>query len=232
MVAADSSDVPFGNRPCIVGIAGGAGAGKTVFANRLSQAFDPPALVLGLDTYYDTERVLGSGSSQANWDHPDAIDYTSILGDLDRVRGNRPIEAREYDYIRHCVVLNGQPVVPTDVVIVEGVLLFANASLRDRCDCRIFVDTEEAVRLTRRIDRDRSERGQSVAEIMDWHAKMVSPMHEMFVAPSKRYAHLVVCGADPTDTMVAVALRSLKSVSMDGRTPSVLKLTSESQEMG
>ena len=178
---------------CIVGIAGGTGAGKTTIAQWLERALAPLAVVLPHDAYYrdrpdltpDERRVL-------NYDHPDALDNDLLVEHLDRLRAGRAIERPVYDFVTHRRCQETVHVAPRPVVILEGILIFAEPRLRERMDVRLYVDTDADIRVLRRIRRDIERRGRDFASVREQYYRTVRPMHLQFVEPSKRHADLII----------------------------------------
>jgi uridine kinase len=127
-----------------------------------------------------------------NWDHPDAFDYALLVEHLTRLGAGEAIDKPVYDFVEHVRSARTERVAPADVVVVDGILLFADERVRALCDVKVFVDAEPDVRLIRRIRRDMAVRGRPLDEILEQYASTVQPMHLQFVEPSKRYADVIV----------------------------------------
>jgi uridine kinase len=178
----------------VLGIAGGTGSGKTTVAENVMAALPTGAAVLiAHDSYYRDRSGLPSAERERiNFDHPDAIETEFLEHHLVELRAGRPIEVPQYDFREHARRRQTVRVAPAPVVIVEGILVLAEESLRAQMDLKIFVDTDADVRLMRRIERDMEQRGRTFAQVRDQYAETVRPMHLAFVEPSKRFADLIL----------------------------------------
>ena len=182
-------------RPLVIGIAGGTGSGKSTVARRVADALRTTASVafIDMDAYYRSFAHLALDERRlVNWDHPDALDMDLFVAHLAELAAGRAIEKPVYDFVAHLRRPEAVPVEPTDVVVVDGILLFADARVRDLCDVKVFVDADADVRLIRRIRRDMAARGRPLEEILSQYLSTVRPMHLQFVEPSKRYADVIV----------------------------------------
>ena len=193
-------------RSLVIGIAGGSGSGKSTLARHVAAAMSPvPVVTLDMDGYYRNFTYLSDDERRrVNWDHPDALDLDLLARHLGELAAGRGIDKPVYDFVRHLRGHDTVPVDPAPVVIVDGILLFADARVRDLCDVKVFVESDAEVRLARRIRRDVRERGRPVHEILEQFETTVRPMHQEFVEPSKRHADLIV--PDATDNVLAVEM--------------------------
>lgn len=177
----------------IIGIAGGTGSGKTTLTLRLKERFGDDVSILYHDNYYKSHSDMPyEARTKLNYDHPDAFDTPRMIADLEALRRGEAIQSPTYDYTIHDRARETVEVRPTKVVVVEGILIFENRTLRDLMDIKIFVDTDADVRILRRITRDVKERGRSLDSVISQYLTTVKPMHEQFVQPSRQYADLVV----------------------------------------
>jgi uridine kinase len=181
-------------KPVLIGIAGGSGSGKTTVARRLYESLHlDSAAFLDHDAYY---RELGHLSlqerAQINFDHPDSLDNDLFVEHLRRLIAREPIEKPVYDFTAHTRAPETVRVEPRDVVLVDGILLFAEPRLRELFDLKIFVDTEADVRFIRRLKRDIKKRGRALDAVIDQYLTTVRPMHFEFVEPSKRWADIIL----------------------------------------
>lgn len=177
----------------IIGIAGGTGSGKTTLTLRLKERFGDDVSILYHDNYYKSHSDMPyEARTKLNYDHPDAFDTPRMIADLEALRRGEAIQSPTYDYTIHDRAWETVEVRPTKVVVVEGILIFENRTLRDLMDIKIFVDTDADVRILRRITRDVKERGRSLDSVVTQYLTTVKPMHEQFVEPSKRFADIVV----------------------------------------
>lgn len=186
----------------IIGIAGGTSSGKTTLTGILKERFGEDVSVVYHDNYYKRLTHLPfEERCKVNYDHPDAFETDLMIRDLEALRRGETIHSPTYDYTVHDRSDVTLEVRPAKVVIVEGILIFENKSLRDLMDIKIFVDTDADVRILRRLNRDMQERGRSLESIIEQYLTTVKPMHEAFVEPSKKYADIII----PTGGRNAVA---------------------------
>lgn len=177
----------------IIGIAGGTGSGKTTLTKKLQSSFGDDVSVVYHDNYYKKHTDMTYEERAAlNYDHPDAFDTALMVADLKKLAAGEAIRCPVYDYTIHNRSEETVEVRPTKVVIVEGILIFADPALRSLMDIKIFVDTDADVRILRRILRDVKERGRSLDSVISQYLTTVKPMHEQFVQPSRQYADIVV----------------------------------------
>lgn len=181
-------------RPYVVGIAGGTGSGKTTVADKLASAMPPGRCVtIDHDAYYRDQGHLPPADREAiNYDHPSALDSALLALHLRELRDGRPVEVPIYDFATHTRSRDTRTVAPARVILVEGILVFAEPALREQMDIKIFVDTDADIRLMRRIHRDLEERGRTFQSVRDQYHATVRPMHLEYVEPSKRWADLIV----------------------------------------
>ncbi len=185
----------WGTHPTlIIGVAGGSGSGKTTIAEALTEAIDGVAYIKH-DAYYRHRSDLSfEARSRLNYDHPDSLETPLLVEHLEELRKGLPFEQPVYDFAEHlrsdtCVV-----VAPAPVVIVEGILVLAETSLRSLMDLKVFVDTDSDLRLARRLERDIRERGRTPESVLTQYLTTVRPMHNEFVEPSKRHADIIIPG--------------------------------------
>ncbi|MBO7252578.1 MAG: uridine kinase [Oscillospiraceae bacterium] len=177
----------------VIGIAGGTGSGKTTLMNNLVQRFADHVTVLSHDNYYKRhDELTYEQRCQLNYDEPAALETDLMAIHLDKLRKGEAIDCPVYDFTVHNRSNETVHIVPKQVIIVEGILIFEDQPLRDLMDIRIFVDTDADVRLCRRIKRDVNKRGRSLESVLMQYQDTVKPMHEKYVEPSKKFAHVVV----------------------------------------
>jgi uridine kinase len=182
------------HKPLIIGIAGGSGSGKSTVARRVAEALSNLAVAfVDMDAYYRNFTNLTLDERRhLNWDHPDAFDYDLLTDHLERLGNREPVEKPVYDFVTHLRSSDVVPLEPSDVIVIDGILLFVDERVRDLCDVKVFVDADADIRLIRRIQRDISTRGRPLAEIIEQYLSTVQPRHLQFVEPSKRYADIIV----------------------------------------
>lgn len=177
----------------VIGIAGGTGSGKTTLTEKIRERFSEDVSVLYHDNYYKKHvGMTYEERSKLNYDHPDAFDTDLIVRDLKALRRGETIQCPVYDYTIHNRSDKTLEVKPTRVIIVEGILIFADPALRELMDIKIFVDTDADVRILRRVLRDVKERERTLDSVVSQYLTTVKPMHEAFVEPSKKYADIIV----------------------------------------
>lgn len=180
--------------PLIIGIAGGSGSGKTTVAQKVrGQLPAGEAIILEHDAYYrDRPDLTYEERCQLNFDHPDSLESELLVEHLQQLRRGEPVEVPIYDFKTHRRADERRRLEPTRVIIVEGILVFAEESLRKELDVRVYVDTDADIRAFRRIRRDIEQRGRTFESVREQYYKTVRPMHLQFVEPSKRYAHVII----------------------------------------
>lgn len=178
----------------VVGICGGSGSGKTTLCRTIAAAAGPPPpAVISHDAYYrDFDDIPRADLERRNFDHPEALDSALLATHLRRLKQGESVEIPIYDFSRHRRSPETQRIAPQPVILVEGILLFAEPALRDLFDAKIFVDVDADIRLARRIERDIGERGRTLEGVLAQYEATVRPMHLEFVEPSKRWADVIV----------------------------------------
>lgn len=183
-----------GPRPCILGVAGGTGSGKTTVVRSILEAAGEDRIALiEQDSYYrDIDWRSEADLLQHNFDHPGAIDNDLLVAHLAALKAGHPVEVPIYDFVRHRRTNRTRRVLPLPVILLEGILIFVEAALRELLDFKIYVDTDADLRLIRRLGRDIAERGRSVKDVLRQYLETVRPMHLEFVEPSKRWADIIL----------------------------------------
>lgn len=177
----------------IIGIAGGTGSGKTTLTKRLKERFGDDVSVISHDNYYKRHDELPyEERCRLNYDHPDAFDTDLMVEQVQALRRGETIACPVYDFTVPNRSEDTLLIAPTSVIILEGILIFADSKLRDLMDVKIFVDTDADVRILRRVVRDVKKRGRTLESVVQQYLTTVKPMHEQFVEPSKRCADIIV----------------------------------------
>ena len=178
----------------IIGICGGTGSGKTTIARKIVEAVGRANVVLvEQDSYYRNLADMPLDERhQANFDHPDSIDSDMLVNHLMRLKQGLSVEMPLYDFVTHTRSEEIEVIDPKPVVIVEGILIFAEPRVLDLLDVRVFVDTPDDVRLMRRLRRDINERGRTFERTLEQYERTIRPMHFEFVEPSKRHADIIL----------------------------------------
>ena len=177
----------------VIGIAGGSGSGKTTLMKNLIQTFGPAITVISHDNYYKRhDEMTYEERCLLNYDEPAAFDTDLMVQQLEQLRSGQEILCPVYDFTVHNRSDETLLIKPERVIIVEGILIFENEALRNLMDIRIYVDTDADIRICRRIKRDVNKRGRTLESVLEQYQQTVKPMHEQYVEPSKKYAHIVV----------------------------------------
>ena len=196
-----------------IGIAGGTGSGKTTITRRILDEFGGDVSVLYHDNYYKRhDDIPFAERKKLNYDHPNAFDTPLLVQHLDALRAGQAIECPTYDYTVHNRAAETITVMPAKVIVVEGILIFAEPELRDRLDIKLFVDTDADVRILRRIVRDVRDRGRDLESIVTQYLTTVKPMHEAFVEPSKRNADIIVPNGGENTTAIEMLAHHIRSL--------------------
>jgi uridine kinase len=188
--------MPVPRKPYIIGIAGGTCSGKTTMAREIMKQVGPERVAyIAHDSYYkDLSHLAEAERFEVNFDHPDALDTALLIQHLKELQAGRAVEVPKYDFHTCTRLAETQRVEPRDVIIVEGMLVLADETLRSMFDLKIYVDMDADQRLLRRLNRDIIERGRTIESVMKQYRATVRPMHAQFVEPSKRYAEIIVPG--------------------------------------
>ena len=177
----------------VIGIAGGSGSGKTTLMKNLITRLGGQVTVLSHDNYYKRhDDMTYDERCLLNYDEPEAFDTSLMVYQLGELRRGFRIDCPVYDFTVHNRSIETTKIVPERVIIVEGILIFENKELRDLMDVKIFVDTDADIRLCRRIKRDVNKRGRSMESVLKQWQQTVTPMHELYVDPSKKHADIIV----------------------------------------
>ena len=178
----------------IIGIAGGTASGKTTIAKKLYATTSQVGSVamLRMDDYYKcTDHLTLEQRRKINFDHPDSYDIELFIKHLEALKNSQDIDKPIYDFVVSNRTKETELVKASSVIIVEGILLFAIPELLEKFDIKIFVETPDDIRFIRRLKRDMRDRGRTIESVVDQYLTTVRPMHETFVEPSKKYAHLI-----------------------------------------
>lgn len=180
--------------PVVIGVAGGSGSGKTTVVRRIVESLGPDQVtVLEHDRYYRDRNDLRLEERAAlNYDHPDSLETDLLVRHVRDLKAGRSIEVPQYDFARYVRLEATETIAPRKAIILEGILIFTDASLRELLDVKVFVDADADTRFIRRLRRDVAERGRTMEAVVDQYLGTVKPMHFDFVEPTKRYADLII----------------------------------------
>jgi uridine kinase len=202
------------SKPVIIGVAGGSGSGKTTVVRKILDGIgDGQVSVIDHDRYYlDHPDLRFEDRAGLNFDHPSALD-TELLAEHVRVlRSGAPVDIPVYDFRRHVRQPETQTIPVRPAIIVEGILVFENAALRELMDVKVFVDADDDTRFIRRMQRDMRERGRTLAQVIDQWQETVKPMHLEFIEPTKRYADIIVPQGGHNDVAIGMLLSLIRGL--------------------
>ena len=199
-------------KPILIGITGGTGSGKTTVAEAIHSAFEGNSITMIMqDSYYkDQSHITFEERLKTNYDHPHSIDIDHLIRDLKSLMSGQSIDMPVYDFAEHTRKSETIRIVPTDIIIVEGILVLDDKNLRDLLDIKIYVDTDADIRILRRMQRDINERGRSMESVINQYLNVVRPMHEQFTEPTKRYADIIIPEGGRNKVAIDVIIRSIK----------------------
>jgi len=180
--------------PLVIGIAGGSGSGKTTVAQEILNRVGPERIAyLPHDAYYkDLSGLPPVQKAEVNFDHPNSLETALLIQHILQLKAGKPVKLPVYDFSIHSRTQKTIPITPHRVIVVEGILIYAEPDLRPLFDIKIFVDTDSDLRFIRRLQRDITERGRTTESVINQYMKTVRPMHLEFVEPSKRYADIII----------------------------------------
>jgi uridine kinase len=198
----------------VIGVAGGSGSGKTTVVRRIVDSLGPEHVtLLQHDRYYRDRNDLRLEERAAlNYDHPNSLETDLLVSHVKALKKGHPVQVPAYDFTRHARLAETETFQPRRALIVEGILVFTDAALRDLMDIKVFVDTDSDTRFIRRLQRDVAERGRTMDSVIDQYQGTVKPMHLEFVEPSKRYADVIVPLGGHNTVAVDLLLTMLRSV--------------------
>jgi uridine kinase len=202
----------------VIGVAGGTGSGKTTVSEAILDRVGRNEIAyLQHDSYYkDRSHVPPEERAKANFDHPDALESELLAQHLRSLRAGHGVEVPLYDFTSHTRKAETVHVESRNVILVEGILIFAEKVLRDLMDVKVFVDTDADIRFIRRLQRDISERGRTVESVIRQYTETVRPMHLEFVEPSKRYADIIIPEGGFNVTAIDMIVARVKDLIAEG----------------
>ena len=205
------------NAPIVIGVAGGSGSGKTTVVRRIVETLGgADVTVLEHDRYYrDHPELRLEERAALNYDHPDSLETNLLVEHVRTLKTGQSVDVPVYDFARHARQPARDRLSPRTAVIIEGILIFADAELRSLMDVKVFVDTDDDTRFIRRLQRDMTERGRTVQSVIDQYFATVKPMHLEFVEPSKRYADLIVPEGGHNQVAVEMLLTLIRGLAKE-----------------
>ena len=203
--------------PIIIGIAGGTGSGKSTLVQEIAAEFkDDSVSLLSHGYYYKAHDDMPfEQRCKLNYDHPNAYDTDMLVEHLQLLKQGLPVHRPVYDFSDHNRAKEVVEVKPAKVIIVEGILIFADETLRDLFDIKLFVDTDADVRILRRILRDVEERGRTLESVVTQYLTTVKPMHEQFVEPSKKYADIIIPEGGFNHVALSMVIHRIRALLME-----------------
>jgi uridine kinase len=200
--------------PVVIGVAGGSGSGKTTVVRRIVESLGTDQVtVLEHDRYYRYRSDLRLEERAAlNYDHPDSLETDLMVRHLEQLRAGQSVEVPLYDFARYARLSATDLMQPRRAIIVEGILIFTDAPLRNLLDIKVFVDADDDIRFIRRLRRDVAERGRTMESVVEQYLSTVKPMHLDFVEPSKRYADVIVPQGGHNTVAIDMLLTLIRSL--------------------
>ena len=209
--------MPIHAIPLVIGIAGGSGSGKTTLANLILERVGQQLIsYLPHDAYYkDLNKLPSNQHAAINFDHPDSLDTELLIEHVLALRCGQGIDLPIYDFKTDSRTAYTHRVEPRPIIMVEGILIFADPELRKLLDVKVFVDTDADIRFIRRLERDLNERGRAPAAVVHQYLATVRPMHLEFVEPSKRYADVIIPEGGMNEVAVEMVVARLEALLRD-----------------
>lgn len=201
-------------RPVIIGVTGGSGSGKTSVSRAIFDSLNGHSLLMiQEDSYYKNQDDISFDERvKVNYDHPNAFDTDLLIEQLSDLLEWKAIDIPVYDYVQHTRSKKTVHVEPKEVIIVEGILVLNDPRLRDLMDIKIFVDTDDDIRIIRRIQRDLEERGRSLQSVIDQYLSTVKPMYHQFIEPTKRYADIIVPEGGENQVAIDILVTKVRDI--------------------
>ncbi|MCK8624203.1 uridine kinase [Apilactobacillus xinyiensis] len=201
-------------RPVVIGVTGGSGSGKTTVSRAIfNQLLGHSLMILQQDSYYkDQSNKTMEERAETNYDHPLAFDSDLLLDHLNKLLNYESIEKPVYDYKKLNRSKETVLQEPRDVIIVEGILILDDQRLRDLMDIKVFVDTDDDIRILRRIQRDTKERGKTLDSVIQQYLETVRPMYHQFIEPTKRYADIIVPEGGKNQVAIDLLTTKIQSI--------------------
>lgn len=201
-------------KPILISVAGGSASGKTTVVDEIIEAMDGYDItVLRHDDYYNDQSDLSMEERyKTNYDHPSSLDNDLLVEHLETLLDNKPIMKPIYDFVLHNRSDKKELVNPTNIIILEGILVLADPRIRNLSDIKIYVESDDDIRFIRRLQRDIKERGRTVDNVVNQYLTTVKPMHYKFVKPSKRFADIIIPNDNKHNVAVDIIVTKMKSI--------------------
>ncbi len=204
-------------KPIIIGVTGGTGSGKTTVTRKIIEEFGDVSLAyIPQDAYYkDQSHLTMDERVLTNYDHPLAFDNDLLSDHIRQLLDGQSVQMPVYDFTQHNRAEETIRLEPKEVIIIEGILIFSDKELRDLMDIKVFVDTDDDIRIIRRIKRDMAERGRSLDSIIDMYTSIVKPMHEQFIEPTKKFADIIIPEGGSNNVAIDLMTTKIRSIIPD-----------------
>lgn len=201
-------------KPIVIGVTGGTGSGKTTVTRKIIEEFGDVSLAyIPQDAYYkDQSHLTMDERVLTNYDHPFAFDNDLLSEHIRQLLNGQAVQMPVYDFTQHNRAEETIRVEPKEVIIIEGILIFSDKELRDLMDIKVFVDTDDDIRIIRRIKRDMAERGRSLDSIIDMYTSIVKPMHEQFIEPTKKFADIIIPEGGSNNVAIDLMTTKIRSI--------------------
>lgn len=204
-------------QPLIIGVSGGSGSGKTTIARRLIKELGQQSIaLLQMDSYYKQLDLPYEQRKLQNFDHPLSFDTDLLVADLQQLRNFESIEVPIYDFVKSNRTAETRHQEPANVIVLEGIFALYDQRLRNLMDIKVFVDTDDDIRLIRRIKRDVEHRGYTLETIFDQYLEHVRPMYQQFIEPTKRYADLIIPEGGANEVAIDLLTSKIKYLIYQG----------------
>lgn len=206
-------------RPILIGITGGTGSGKSTVAKEIFKSFREDCIaMIEQDSYYKNQSHLSFEERiKTNYDHPNAFDTPLLVEHLTKLLNSEIIYKPLYDFKEHTRKEETIKVEPRDIIIVEGIMILQDIQLRNLLDIKIYVDTDDDVRIIRRILRDINERGRTIQSVIKQYLEVVKPMHEQFIEPTKKYADIIIPEGGQNKVAIDIMVSKIKQILIENK---------------
>lgn len=206
------------NKPYLILVAGGSASGKsTVVEKILKRANINEVLILTHDDYYKYQDKPLTERIKMNYDHPDSLDNDLLYNHIIKLLNNESIKKPIYDFINYNPKKVTETIYPKSIIIIEGILILHDKKIRDLANLKLYVESDDDIRLIRRLKRDINERKRSIDSVINQYLETVKPMYHKYIKPTKRYADIIIPNDNTHDIAVDVIVSKIKQVTQEGK---------------
>lgn len=210
------SNIVLAENVYVVGIAGGTGSGKSRLAQKIKATFNDDVVLIEQDSYYKDSPLLPiEKRADINYDHPNSLEFSLLKQHIEQLKNGESVDIPVYDFATHSRTKETVTKTPAKIVLIEGILLLAEESIRNMLDFKIYVEAEDDTRILRRLQRDISERGRTIEGVTRQYENTVKPMHHQFVEPSKKHADIIVLSFKDTSAAEAMICSHMNQIIED-----------------